>query len=221
MEQWSILSDNIVYVRSAGNDIMNGIDIKMVDYRNHKRMYRKMGKEEEERLNIDFGESPEILRDKYMDVYEEIYAEVVMTSKFDENVDLSTTYLGRIGMKREDVMKAEERFSNSEQGFVICRILNGEECQILLDMGASKFYMLKSYYVRCRTLHDLPKFASKTQRIQVGNGQYVRVLFVILVIIEISGHRLEVFTFVSEIFDNVDMVLGIKNLFELEGVIDS
>ena len=32
MEQWSILSDNIVYVRSEGNDIMNGIDIKMVDY---------------------------------------------------------------------------------------------------------------------------------------------------------------------------------------------
>ena len=221
MEQWSILSDNIVYVRSAGNDIMNGIDIKMIDYRDHKRMYRKMGKEEEERLNIDFGESPEILRDKYMDVYEEIYAEVVMTSKFDENVDLSTTYLGRIGMKREDVMKAEERFSNSEQGFVICRILNGEECQILLDMGASKSYMSKSYYVRCKILHDLPKFASKTQRIQVGNGQYVGVLFVILIIIEISGHRLEVFTFVSEIFDNVDMVLGIKNLFESEGVIDS
>ena len=26
---------------------------------------------------------------------------------------------------------------------------------------------------------------------------------------------------VSEIFDNVDMVLGIKNLYELEGVIDT
>ena len=46
-------------------------------------------------------------------------------------------------------------------------------------------------------------------------------LFVILVIVEINGHRLEVFMLVSEIFDNVDMVLGIKNLFELEGVIDS
>ena len=103
MEQQSILSDNIVYVRSEGNDVMNGIDIKTVDYRDHKRMYRKMGKEEGERLSIDFGESPEILRDKYMDVYEEIYAEVVMMSKFDENVDLITTYLGRIGMKREDV----------------------------------------------------------------------------------------------------------------------
>ena len=32
MEQWSILSDNIVYVRSEGNGVMDGIDIKMVDY---------------------------------------------------------------------------------------------------------------------------------------------------------------------------------------------
>ena len=70
-------------------------------------------------------------------------------------------------------------------------------------------------------LHGLPKFVSKTQKIQVGNGQYVGVLFVIPVIVEICGHILEVFTLVSEIFDNVDMVSGIKNIFELEGVIDS
>ena len=116
-------------------------------------------------------------------------------------------------MRSEDVMKAEESFPISEQGFVMGRILNGEECQILLDTGASKSYMSKSYYLRCKALHDLPKYASKTQRIQVGNGQYVGVLF--------YGHRLEVFTLVSEIFDNVDMVLEIKNLFELEAVIDS
>ena len=81
--------------------------------------------------------------------------------------------------------------------------------------------MSKSYYLRCKSLHNLPKFASKMQRIQVGNGQYVGVLFVIPVIPEINKHRLEVFTLASEIFDNVDMVLGIKNLFELEGVIDT
>ena len=62
MEQWSILSDNIVYVRSKGNDVMNGIDIKTVDYRDHRKMYRRMGKEEGERLNIDFGESPKVLK---------------------------------------------------------------------------------------------------------------------------------------------------------------
>ena len=220
MEQWSILRDNIVYVKSEDNDVMNGIDIKPIDIRDHKRMYRKMGKEGGEWLNIDFGESPEIMRNRYMDVYDEIYAEVV-TSRFDENVDLSTTYLGRIDMKREEVMKAEESFPISEQGFVMGKLLNGEKGQILLDTGASKLYMSKSYYLRCKSLHNLPKFASKTQRIQEGNGQYVGVLFVIPVIVEINGHRLEVIMLVSEIFDNVDMVLGIKNLFELEGVIDS
>ena len=62
-------------------------------------------------------------------------------SKFDENIDLNITYLGKIGMKREDVMKAEESFPISEQGFVIGRILNGEECQILLDTGVRKSYI--------------------------------------------------------------------------------
>ena len=44
---------------------------------------------------------------------------------------------------------------------------------------------------------------------------------VIPVIIEIHGHRFEIFTLVSEIHDNVDLVMGMKNIFELEGVIDS
>ena len=221
MEQWSILSDNIIYVRSVSNDDMNGIDIKMVDYQDHRRMYRRMGKEEGQKMDIDFGESPNVLKDKYMDLYEDVFPEVVTTNRFDENVDLSTMYLGKIGMKWEDIMKAEESFPISEQGFVMGRILNREECKILLDTGVSKSYISKSYYLTCKALHDFPKFASKTQTIQVGNGQYVGVLFVIPVIIEICSHRLEVFTLVSEIFDNVDMVLGIKNLSELEGVIDS
>ena len=220
MEQWLILSDNIVYVRSEDRDIIN-IDIKLIDYREHKRIYRKMGKEGGEKLEMDFGESLEIMKSKYMDVYDDVYAEVVTTSRFNENVDLSTTYLGRIDMKREEVMKAEESFPISEQRFVMGKLMNGEECQILLDMGVSKSYMSKSYYLKCKSLHKLPKFALKMQRIQVGNGQYVGVLFVIPVIVEINEHRLEVFTLVSEIFDNVDMVLGIKILFEIEGVIDT
>ena len=94
------------------------------------------------------------------------------------------------------------------------------ECQILLDTGATKSYMSKSYYSWCKTLHALPKFSSNTQRIQVGNGQYVSVLFVIPVIVDIHGHRFKIFTLVSKIHDNVDLVMGIKNIFELEGIID-
>ena len=61
---------------------------------------------------------------------------------------------------------------------------------------------------------------SKTQRIQGGNGQYVSVLFVIPIIIDIHSHRYEIYTLVSEIHENVDIVLGIKNVFELEFVIN-
>ena len=101
------------------------------------------------------------------------------------------------------------------------KLLDGTECQLLLDTGASKSFMSKSYYMHCKSLHSLPKFVSETQRIQVGNGQFVSVLFIIPVIIDVHGYRFEIYTLVSEIHENVDIVLGIKNVFELEGVINS
>ena len=58
------------------------------------------------------------------------------------------------------------------------------------------------------------------QGIQVGNGQCISVLFIIPVIIEVHGHRFKIYTLVSEIHKNVDLVLGIKNVFELECVIN-
>ena len=90
-----------------------------------------------------------------------------------------------------------------------------------MDTGVSKSHMSKSYFMRCKSLHSLPKFTSATTRIQVGNGQYVGVLFVIPIILTIQSHRFEIFMLVSEIHENVDLVIRIKNLFELEGVIDS
>ena len=46
------------------------------------------------------------------------------------------------------------------------------------------------------------------------------VLFVIPIIIDIHGHRFKVYTLVSEIHGKVDLVLGITNVFKLEGVIN-
>ena len=51
--------------------------------------------------------------------------------------------------------------------------------------------------------------------------QYVSVLFIIPVVIDIHGHRFEIFILVSEIHENVDLVLGIKNILELEGITNS
>ena len=55
----------------------------------------------------------------------------------------------------------------------------------------------------------------------MGNGQCVSGFFIIPLIIDVHGHRFEIYTLVSEIHENVDLVLGIKNVFELEGVINT
>ena len=81
--------------------------------------------------------------------------------------------------------------------------------------------MSKTHYVSCKSLHSLQKFASKTQRIQVINGQYASVLFIIQIVIDIHGHRFDIFTLVSEIHENVNLVLGINNIFELDSILNS
>ena len=156
-----------------------------------------------------------------MDVYEGIQSEIVSATRFNENSDLSTTYLGKTNKENKDKLRAEESFTISEHGYTSGRLLDGTECQLFLDTGASKSFISKSFYMHCKSLHSLPKFASKTQRIQVGNGQCVSVLFVIPVIIDVHRHRFEIYTLVSEIHENIDLVLGIKTVFELEGVINS
>ena len=46
-------------------------------------------------------------------------------------------------------------------------------------------------------------------------------LFIIAIVKDIQGHRFEIFTLVSGIHENEDLVLGIWNIFELEGMINS
>ena len=90
-------------------------------------LYKELQEEELVSADVNFGGSPEKLKTEYLDVYKGVYAKVNSTDRFDEDTDLSTTYLGQV----------------------------------------------------------------------------------------------DIFTLVSEIHENVDLVIGIKNLFELEGVIDS
>ena len=151
-----------------------------------------------------------------------IHSDILSSNRFDENSDTSTTYLGKIENRgNQDKLKAEESFPISDNGYTLDRLLDGTKWQLLLDTGANKSFMSKSFYTQCKPLHTLPKFASPTQRIQVGNGQMVSVLFIIPVIEDIHGHRFKIYILVSEIHENVDLVLGIKNVFELEGVINS
>ena len=183
----------------------------------------KSRRDEKERpiSEMDFRDTSDRLKEEYLYRYEGVKSEILNTTRFNENSDLSMTYLGRVNVARENKITAEKKFPISEQGYTTGKLLDGTECQILLDTGASRSFMSKSHYLHCTSTHSLPKFASKTQRIQVGNGQYVCILFVIPIIVDIHKHKFEVFTLVSEMHENVDLVLGIKNVFELQGVINS
>ena len=143
-------------------------------------------------------------------MYEGIQSDIVSSSRFDKNSDISMTYLDKIGQEEsQDKLKAEESFPISESGYTLGRLQDGTKCQLLLDTGASKSFMLKSFYMHCKSLHTLLKFKASMQKIQVGNGQCISVLFIIPVIIKVHGHRFEIYTPVSEMYENVDLVLGI------------
>ena len=47
-------------------------------------------------------------------MYDRVRSEVLCTTTFDENLDISTAYLGRINMTRCDKIKVEERCPISE-----------------------------------------------------------------------------------------------------------
>ena len=218
MEQGAILSIALNYIQYDKHPKnFHDSDISAVNvYKNGSDAKKDKGM-----VEIDFGPTWNVLKEEYLDVYEGIQSEIVSTTRFNENSDLSTTYLGKSDRSKNGKLKAEESFPISEQGYTLGKLLEGTKCQLLLDTDASKSFMSKSFYMCCKSPHFLPEIASKTQRIQVGNAQYINVLFVIPVIIKVHGHRFEIYTLISEIHENIDLVLGIKNISELEGVTNS
>ena len=60
----------------------------------NKEKHKRKNDIEEERqmLELDFGDMPEKLKEEYLDIYDGIQSEVLSTTRFDENSDLSTTY---------------------------------------------------------------------------------------------------------------------------------
>ena len=93
MEQWSILSNVINYVQYNKNPKnSHSIIIKPV---NTNRIYKEMrGKSKSESLlKVNLADSLDRSKEEYLDKYEGIKSEILNTTRFDENSDLSTKYL--------------------------------------------------------------------------------------------------------------------------------
>ena len=108
MEQWSILSNTLSYVQ----------------YDKHQKNFQNIGisavnvnkncsdaKKEKGVVEIDIGPTLYILKDEYLDIYEGIQSEIVNTTRFNENSDLITTYLGKSDRSKNDKTQSRRVFS--------------------------------------------------------------------------------------------------------------
>ena len=110
MKEWSILSDYVKYITSGGSETFHNLNIDQMNYRQDIGLYRELQQKELLNADVNFGGSPDRLKAEYLDVYEGVYPKVISTDKFDEDMDLHTTYLGQLDMTRNTEVKAEEHF---------------------------------------------------------------------------------------------------------------
>ena len=159
MEQWSILSNIINYVQySKIPKNSHSMTIRPAKF-NKVVKNTKDRNTNESLLEVNLIDSSDRSKEEYLDRYEGVKSEIVDTTRFDENSDLSTTYLGKVNMTQEKDLIVEERFPISKLGYTVSKLIDRTECQILLDTGASKSSMPKSYYLHCKALQLLLKFA--------------------------------------------------------------
>ena len=98
MEQWSILRNLLNYVQhSKFNSMQHSLNVWSVN------RYKVKPNEEKEFTEVDFGTNLQNLQTKYLDMYEGTQSDIVSSSRFDENSDISMTYLGQTGPEESQV----------------------------------------------------------------------------------------------------------------------
>ena len=79
-------------------------------------------------LEVNLVDSSDRSKEEYLDRYERVKSEIVDTTRFDKNSDLSTTYLGKVNMTCDKDLIVEERFPISESGYTVGKLMEGMEC---------------------------------------------------------------------------------------------
>ena len=100
--------------------VILGNTLNYIQYDKHPKNYHNLGisvvnkcknnldmKEERDIIELDFGPTPNILKEEYFDMYDRIKSALLNTTRFDENSYLSTIYLGKSDRFRNDKIKAE------------------------------------------------------------------------------------------------------------------
>ncbi len=81
--------------------------------------------------------------------------------------------------------------------------------------------MTMRFYAKNKVLHKAQKLSSTVQHITVGNGQKVPVQFIVPVQVTFGEHLFEFYCMVIDTPDSCQMVIGIKEMYELEASLNT
>ena len=134
--------------------------------------------------------------DQFLDQFDTITTKLDTTGKFEDNRDVSTTYLGTDIISKKDHFTPEVKFPITSTSHTWGQLVGGGMLNILLDTGASKCYMSRACFERNKQLQSLPRLKSTIKSLRVGNGNEVNAHFVIPILLKIAGHKFEIYTLV-------------------------
>ena len=96
------------------------LTIRPLEEKRHRKLFSTLEVKEDQIPDIIFDEDR--IRETYFDKYVCIHSEISQETRFDESTDLSTTYLGKVDQTRKSVIRAEESFSISGQGYTLGKL---------------------------------------------------------------------------------------------------
>ena len=144
-----------------------------------------------------------------------------LNDSFNDTHDIGTTFLGPKLHDPNALFHLEYSFPMNNLGFVTGQLVDGQNVECLIDTGAIRSIMSRAFYEACPSLAKLPKYRPVHPYCVVGNGQRVRVLYTIPMVISFGIHQFEIFTQVNDTMAYEICVIGIKSLAEIEAVIDT
>ena len=100
MEQWSIFSNVTKYVQyNKHPKNVHTISIRPINIMRYKAI-SKQNEKERPISTVDCKGISDRLKEKYLDRYKGVTSEILSTTRFNENSELSTTYLGKTDIEK-------------------------------------------------------------------------------------------------------------------------
>ena len=141
---------------------------------------------------------------------------------FDEVNDVSTTYLeGYLAPEEGRTFPHDNQIPIDSRGVTTGHLMDRTVMKVFFDNGASKSYLNLKFFNRTPRLQELPHFTTSCPGITMDNGAVVPAKFIILLTFMTHGHIFEIYTIVCDIEDNLDLVFGMKNMTETEGIVNT